>query len=164
MVKDFENVPTVRIKLSHWPCSDQNPDPNLLGNHFAHGICCALFHTFITRGDLTDLLDLWVSSGFRILIYAVTLAFLVVQLPTSAVTFLSLTVTHFGTNRFLSLLALLFGHLQPLLACSTITANCGCLLTAYYVIVKDDDLGKNTQIYLKYLLYSMSLFMELSRD
>uniref|UniRef100_A0A0R3RXV1 G_PROTEIN_RECEP_F1_2 domain-containing protein n=1 Tax=Elaeophora elaphi TaxID=1147741 RepID=A0A0R3RXV1_9BILA len=76
----------------------------------------------------------------RILITAVTTAFLIVQIPTALLTILTFTINQLNSNLILSHVALIFAHLQPLLSMTTIVANNGALLTAYYVIVKDDDI------------------------
>uniref|UniRef100_A0A915AA59 G-protein coupled receptors family 1 profile domain-containing protein n=1 Tax=Parascaris univalens TaxID=6257 RepID=A0A915AA59_PARUN len=76
----------------------------------------------------------------RILITAVTFAFLITQIPTAIFTAVSLAVNQFSDSSLLSAISAFFAHLQPLFSVTTIAANNCALLTAYYVVVKDDDI------------------------
>uniref|UniRef100_A0AC35U786 G_PROTEIN_RECEP_F1_2 domain-containing protein n=1 Tax=Rhabditophanes sp. KR3021 TaxID=114890 RepID=A0AC35U786_9BILA len=76
----------------------------------------------------------------KILITTVTISFCLAEIPTLIVTVLSLWVNQsISENKILVFLARLVGHLQPTFGAITIVANCGALLTAYYIIVKDED-------------------------
>ncbi|KAI6217563.1 hypothetical protein M3Y99_01760800 [Aphelenchoides fujianensis] len=133
-------------------CLDTEPVPNWarrcmvalpLADFFVQfvvpGVMLALLHVGFNREPAIDIEGLNTHNRFgrsprdqtRILIYAVTIAFL--DRPTA--------FRHRDDSQLdVAFITLGVGHLQPLLSITTILANCGALLTAYYVIVKEDDL------------------------
>uniref|UniRef100_A0A0N4ZCB5 G_PROTEIN_RECEP_F1_2 domain-containing protein n=1 Tax=Parastrongyloides trichosuri TaxID=131310 RepID=A0A0N4ZCB5_PARTI len=76
----------------------------------------------------------------KILITTVTISFALAEIPTLIVTLFSLWVNQgISENKLVIYMGRFIGHLQPTFGAITIVANCGALLTAYYIIVKDED-------------------------
>uniref|UniRef100_A0A914NZY4 G_PROTEIN_RECEP_F1_2 domain-containing protein n=1 Tax=Meloidogyne incognita TaxID=6306 RepID=A0A914NZY4_MELIC len=128
MVTDGSLVSFLRLGRAFWKIF--LPLADLFAQFILPGAALILIHIGFNRERVIDCqpdehnrFGRSLRDQTKILIYAVTIAFLVVQLPTSAVTMLSLTVTHFGTNKFLTLLAILFGHLQPLFSAATVSRS-----------------------------------------
>ncbi|CAK5040038.1 unnamed protein product [Meloidogyne enterolobii] len=137
MVTDGSLVSFLRLGRAFWKIF--LPLADLFAQFILPGAALILIHIGFNRERVIDCqpdehnrFGRSLRDQTKILIYAVTIAFLVVQLPTSTVTMLSNTSCYF-----------IWSFTTFIFCChrkSSIIANCGCVLTAYYVIVKDDDL------------------------